>query len=214
MEGIRRDRLGIFQSYGLSRLQKRIVVAGIDGKELSPDAIYRAMNTTDRDTYDFEVTGLRKSGILEEIRSGTSAQQIARQRHVDKGTIARFRVCQPSSPSAQHQQLESRSVTTLAGRELFPEETGIFVGDLPPGISESDLRPVFQRFGKVRKVILRRNTKPDNGRYYAVVWLESLAEVDRALDGLYGFKLNNTELFISRFRAKPTASGGRRVHAR
>jgi ATP-dependent DNA helicase RecG len=72
------DWLSLFQAHELSRLQKRIVVAGIDSKELSPQDIYRAMNTTDRDTYDFEVTGLRNSGILEEIRSGSAAQQLAR----------------------------------------------------------------------------------------------------------------------------------------
>lgn len=192
--------LGLFQSNELSRLQKRIVVAGIDGKELSPDDIYRAMNTTDRDTYDFEVTGLRKSGILAEIRGNAAAQQIARQKRIDKGRVARFRVSQPSSATPS-QQVRALPVTLRKERELFPEESGIFIGDLAPQISEEDLRPVFQRFGRVRKVLIRQNAFGTKDRY-AVVWLENSAEVARALDALYGFKLNGIELVMSRFRAK------------
>jgi ATP-dependent DNA helicase RecG len=195
------DWLGLFQSFALSRLQKRIVVAGIDGKELSPDDIYRAMNTTDRDTYDFEVTGLRKPGILAEIRSNTAAQQIARQKRIDKGKVARFRVSQPSSSATLSRQVPLQPVKLRKERELFPEESGIFIGSLAAGISEDDLRPVFQRFGRVRKVLIRQNALGAKDRY-AVVWLESSAEVGRALDALYGFKLNGVELVLSRFRAK------------
>ena len=88
--------LHLFNSYELSRLQKRIVVAGMDGKELSPNDIYAAMNTEDRDTYDLEVTGLRKSEILTEIRSTAAAQQMSRSRRIPKSKIPRFRVQHPA----------------------------------------------------------------------------------------------------------------------
>jgi ATP-dependent DNA helicase RecG len=90
------DWLSMFHSSGLSRLQKRIVVAGMDGKELSPDNIFRAMNAEDRDTYDFEITGLRKSGVLDEIRSSPAAQQLAKNRRIAKSKIARFKVRNPA----------------------------------------------------------------------------------------------------------------------
>jgi ATP-dependent DNA helicase RecG len=206
------DWLSLFQTSTLSRLQKRIVVAGIDGKELSPETIYRAMNTEDRDTYDLEVTGLRKSGILHESRSSSAAQQMARNKRTPKGKIPRFRVSsQPLKPDSA--EVRPQSAPTLIRRELFPEDTGVFVGNLPSGASDGDLHSVFQRFGTVRKVTLRRDMRPGHEGRYGIVWFDSSAEVEKAIDGLYGFRLNDRELMLQRFRAKrtpPPRSGRRR----
>ena len=150
--------LSVFRSQELSRLQKRIVVAGMDGKELSPDDIYHAMNTEDRDTYDFEVTGLRKSNVLTQIRSTTSAQQIAKSKRIVKSKIPRFRASQPVTAKSHSQQTVQQPPTFIEsrGRELFPEETGVFVSNLDLTTTESELRSILQRFGKVRKVTMNR----------------------------------------------------------
>ena len=150
--------LSVFRSQELSRLQKRIVVAGMDGKELSPDDIYHAMNTEDRDTYDFEVTGLRKSNVLTQIRSTTSAQQIAKSKRIVKSKIPRFRVSQPVTAKSHSQQTVQQPPTFIEsrGRELFPEETGVFVSNLDLTTTEAELRSILQRFGKVRKVTMNR----------------------------------------------------------
>jgi len=197
------DWLSLFQTATLSRLQKRIVVAGIDGKELSPETIYKAMNTEDRDTYDLEVTGLRKSGILHEIRSSSAAQQMARNKRVPKGKIPRFRVSSQSLQSSSS-QVKPQNAATFIRRELFPEETGVFIGNLASEVGEADIRSVFQRFGTVRKVTLRRDMRPGHEGRYGIVWFDSSAEVEKALDGLYGFRLNDRELMLQRFRAKRT----------
>jgi ATP-dependent DNA helicase RecG len=200
------DWLSLFQSVGPSRLQKRIIVAAIDGKELSPEDIYRAMNTTDRDTYDLEVTGLRKSGILQEIRSSSAAQQMARNRRVPKGKIPRFRVSAQPAKEGSLEAVKQLKTASLIRRDLFPEETGIFVGNLDIGVKEYQLRAVFQRFGKVRKVIFGKDKRSDSGGLYAVVWLENAAEVSQAIDALYGFRLNNREVMLQRFRRRPQYS--------
>ncbi len=44
--------LNQFSNYSLTTRQKNILVRGMDGKELSPEDIYIAMNIDDRDTYD------------------------------------------------------------------------------------------------------------------------------------------------------------------
>lgn len=192
------DWLSVFQSANLSRLQKRIVAGGIGGKELSPEDIYRAMNTEDRDTYDLEVTGLRKSGILQEIRSSSAAQQMARSRRVPKGKVPRFRVVSQTAKTGSAQPEAALKTSSLIRRELFPEETGVFVGNLGNETSDHDLRGVFQRFGTVRKIIFGTGSA---GRY-AVVWLENAEAASKAIDALYGFKINNRELVLNRFRAK------------
>jgi ATP-dependent DNA helicase RecG len=198
------DWLGMFQSSGLSRLQKRIVVAGMDGKELSPDDIYRAMNTEDRDTYDFEITGLRKSGVLDEIRSSPAAQQMAKSRRMPKSKIARFKVRNPASVKPTDVAAlasDTRSIP-VPRRELYPEECGVFIGNLEPATTDDDLRSVFLRFGQVRKVITNWDKRPGVSSKYAVLWLGSAAEANDAIDALYGFKLNGRELQVQRFRAK------------
>ena len=198
------DWLSLFHSCTLSRLQKRIVVAGIDGKELSPDDIYRAMNTEDRDTYDFEVTGLRKSNILNEIRSSTAAQQMSRNRRLPKSSIPRFRVCQPAQLKAGSPAAVNPNPASVIGprRELYPEETGVFISNLDPSTTDPELIAIFQRFGKVRKVIMNWDKRPGIASKYAVLWLESADQANKAIDALYGFKLKSRELQVQRFRAK------------
>ena len=68
--------------------------------------------------------------------------------------------------------------------------------------TEAELRSILQRFGKVRKVTMNRDMRPDAASQYAILWLESAEEANNALDALYGFKLNGRELQVQRFRAK------------
>ncbi len=95
--------LAEFGEFGLSRLQKRIVAAGMGDRELSQKAISSAMNSDDRNTYDQEVTGLRKMGVLVEIRNNLKAQALAKSLNRKKSEIGRFRVAVPQQkrrPSA------------------------------------------------------------------------------------------------------------------
>ena len=89
------EYLRLFEVFNLSRLQKRIVSLGISDREISPEDIYKAMSTDDRDTYDKEVTGLRESGILQTIRTNVVATQQARRKRVPKRKIGRFKVRPP-----------------------------------------------------------------------------------------------------------------------
>jgi ATP-dependent DNA helicase RecG len=198
------DWLGLFNSFELSRLQKRIVVAGIDGKELSPEDVYRAMNTEDRDTYDLEVTGLRKSNLLAEIRSTAAAGQMSKQRRVPKASIPRFKVRQPGLTKPEAVSGKKTPVSMVGPeRELYPEETGVFIGNLDPSTKEEELSAILQRFGRVRKVVMNPDKRPGIPSKYAIVWLESADQANKAIDVLYGFKLKGQELLVQRFRAKP-----------
>src|SRR5262249_3789968 len=87
-------------------------------------------------------------------------------------------------------------------RELYPEGTGVFVGNLDPRVSEEELRAVFQRFGTIRRVILNWDKRPGIPTRYAVLFLESAEQANAALDALYGFKLNEREMQVMRFRAR------------
>lgn len=180
-----------FQEFKLSRLQKRIVVAGMRGDPLSRDAILAAMNTSDRDTYDAEVTGLRKRGILEEVLSQAEAR--AKKRKIEMRGVPRFRVVVPDP--------NQRPARVPGGRrpaEIFPEGTGVYITGAPPDVQRKELESLFGRFGRVRKVLIKEGQ-------HAVVWLESEAAVNEAVERLYGIRVRNHELRLRRFRSKDGA---------
>ncbi|AKK72017.1 hypothetical protein OK18_04640 [Chryseobacterium gallinarum] len=87
--------LNMFKNYEISPLQKRIIILGIKSTEISPSDIYKAMNTTDRDTYDKEVTSLRRLGILKEIRTNSTATILSRKTKISKQKIGRYKIQNP-----------------------------------------------------------------------------------------------------------------------
>ena len=101
--------LSLFDSFSLTPNQKKIVVLGMNDREISPDDIYKSLSTEDRNTYEETVTPLRKSGILKQIRSNGYASQMAKQMVRSNGDasqmakqmgklkkkIARFKVQKP-----------------------------------------------------------------------------------------------------------------------
>ena len=93
---VQQDFLRLFARYSLSTIQKRILILGINDKEIAPFDIYQAMNTKDRDTYDREVTWLRNQRLLEQIRTNIEAKNIANKEKKDKQKITRFKVVIPS----------------------------------------------------------------------------------------------------------------------
>ena len=103
--------LSLFKEFQPSRLQKRILVAGINGQPLSARQITQALNSNDRDVYDQEVTELRNAGILVEIRNNAAAAALARQKNVAKNVVERFKVLTPD---------DARSATPDKGKRLSP----------------------------------------------------------------------------------------------
>ena len=93
---IQEEFIKLFQHLGLTKLQKRIIVAGMNQKELSPTDINAAMNTHDRDTYDREVTSLRKANVLIETKTSVQAYNIALKNKIEKRSVPRFIVVVPN----------------------------------------------------------------------------------------------------------------------
>jgi ATP-dependent DNA helicase RecG len=92
---IQEEFLRLFYDFGLSPIQKRILVAGMNDKELSPADIFSAMNTSDRDTYDREVTNLRNLNLLKQIRTNAEALFLSKKNSINKQKIGRFKVVIP-----------------------------------------------------------------------------------------------------------------------
>ncbi len=92
---IQEEFLRLFADFELTSIQKRIIVAGMNNKELSPADIYSAMNTNDRDTYDKNVTYLRKLKLLKQIRTNPQASLLSKKNNIHKQKIGRFKVVVP-----------------------------------------------------------------------------------------------------------------------
>ncbi|MEQ1744431.1 MAG: ATP-binding protein [Saprospiraceae bacterium] len=88
--------LNMFAKFNLTNNQKKIVLLGIEGANVAPDDIYKAMNSRDRDTYDREVTGLRNLGILNQFRSNANATIFAKKNRIHKSKVERFQIRIPS----------------------------------------------------------------------------------------------------------------------
>ncbi len=88
--------LKLFESFHLSPRQKRIAILGMEGRGISPHAIYNALHTKDLRIYNEEVTFLRKQEILIQIRTNAQATQYAKSHHIPKQKVARFKIRVPS----------------------------------------------------------------------------------------------------------------------
>lgn len=93
---IEAEFLELFAGFELTSLQKRILIAGMNDKEISPADIYSAMNTKDRDIYDKNVTYLRKKALLTQIRTNAQAAILSKKKGISKEKITRFKVSIPN----------------------------------------------------------------------------------------------------------------------
>jgi ATP-dependent DNA helicase RecG len=89
--------LKLFLVHKLSGLQKRVVVLGMGGREISRQDIVKSLSTKDRDVYDLTVTPLRHQGILAQVRTAAAAASMAQRKGINRDAIGRWKVVAPSS---------------------------------------------------------------------------------------------------------------------
>ncbi|MCW5921499.1 MAG: putative DNA binding domain-containing protein [Saprospiraceae bacterium] len=88
--------LNLFSKYNLTSNQKKIVLLGMQGEEIAPEDMFRAMNTSDRDIYDKEVTGLRMAGLLQKSRSKSEVTKIFLNQRISRRKIAQYKIVVPT----------------------------------------------------------------------------------------------------------------------
>lgn len=143
--------LSLFQTYELDQYQKRIVIAGIDGRKLSTAMIYSALGSSDRNLYDRSVTTLRVSGILKEVHSGAYATKIAKETKRKKQDIPRFSVKAPS-------QNKSEDISNK-----------VYIYGLPIEVDEDLLKKEMSLFGHIVNVKLPREESTQQIRGFAFI---------------------------------------------
>jgi len=178
--------LSLFNDFGLSSLQKKIVVLGMNEREISPGDIYKALNTKDRNTYDREVTALRVGGILQEIRTNVQANYMARKTHQPKHSIPRFKISLPS--------------------EILDLNTKkIFVSNITDDVDSKKLRAFFESCGEITGVDIPKKENKVKG--FAFISFKASEAVDKALK-LNGTQLNGRLVRVSKYN-RPSKNQGR-----
>ena len=81
----------------------------------------------------------------------------------------------------------------------------IYIGNLPLEISEKDLRHIFQEFGQVLSVNVRRGRFSGGSKDFGFVEMPNEAEARAAIAGLNGRELRGRSLVV--YEGHPRSAG-------
>lgn len=85
----------------------------------------------------------------------------------------------------------------------------IFVGNLPFGTSEEELRSLFENYGSVSRISIMLDRETGRSRGFAFVEMASDEEAESAISGTNGSSLGGRTLNVNEARPRPDrASGG------
>ena len=84
----------------------------------------------------------------------------------------------------------------------------LFVGNLPFGLSEGDLRTLFEQFGTVDRVSIITDRETGKPRGFAFVEMSDDEASARAITELNGKEVQGRALSVSEARPKAERSGG------
>lgn len=182
--------LEAFSSFNLSNLQKRIVALGMDDREISPDDIYRAMGTRDRNIYDVEVTGLRNQEILVQTRTPSAATQVAKLRKIPKQAVGRFKLQIPSEADTKNMPVAT-AVKAM-------NDAKVYIGNLHYTVTQDDLQTLLEehRLQGIQKIELP--LQGGHARGFAFVQFDTPSHARQAIEAL-----NDQSFMGLNLKAKP-----------
>ena len=85
----------------------------------------------------------------------------------------------------------------------------IFVGNLDFAATDSSVRAMFERYGKVDRVNLVTDRDTGRSRGFAFVEMSNTEEADKAIAGLNGTEFGGRALNVNEARPKTQGAGGR-----
>lgn len=84
----------------------------------------------------------------------------------------------------------------------------IFVGNLSFGVTESELRSLFETYGSVERVNLITDRDTGQARGFGFVEMSANSDADRAIAALNGSDFSGRALNVNEARPKPERSFG------
>lgn len=87
----------------------------------------------------------------------------------------------------------------------------VYIGNLPPDVTEEDLQDIFRQFGEVLGVRLVMDKGTGQSRRFGFIDMASNEEAEAAIDALNECEIEGFELTV--FKASPREyKGGRGLH--
>jgi len=86
----------------------------------------------------------------------------------------------------------------------------LFVGNLPPDITETELQEAFKAFGQVATVSIIKDKFSGASRGFGFVEMPSKAEAQSAINGLNGTELKGRAITVNESRPRSDGRGGNR----
>ncbi len=197
--------LSLFEKVKLTKVQKKIVVLGMEGREISPNDIFGAIGSVNRDIYDREVTSLRKSSVLAEVRSAIEAGGVARLRKIDKKSVPRFAVWLPQGLEGPMQPNLLRDDNVGAS---FNQERTIFLGNVPPDLSDGEIRSILGEVHIANRFISRAVRIEGQILQYVLAEYNDSQSADAIIALLNGREIHGLSLKAEKY--KPRRRGGKR----
>lgn len=84
----------------------------------------------------------------------------------------------------------------------------IYVGNLPFGATEDELKQAFSAYGQVASVSIIKDKFSGESRGFGFVEMPAKAEADAAIAGLNGTELNGRTLTVNEARPRTEGRGG------
>ncbi|XP_010262452.1 PREDICTED: putative G3BP-like protein isoform X2 [Nelumbo nucifera] len=158
------------------------------------------------------------------IARGQSASSVAPQPSLNKSTPTTSEWLQTPQPTFQQSNTASSIVPERSGAEAAeevttPEEEGelrsVYVRNLPPTVSVSDIEQEFKNFGRIKPDGVAIRHRKDVGICYAFVEFEDIAGVQNAIQAS-PIQLCGRQVHIEERRASSSglSRGGRRGRGR
>lgn len=176
--------LSLFKQFNLTPLQKKIVVVGMANRELSPDDIFKAMNTDDSDTYNKEVGFLRGSRILIEVRTYSTAITYAKKQNIHKRYVPRYKVQIPVDKGIKQLQDD-------------PDKC-VFIANLPQKMTRQGIKELFASCGTVERIYLPLDGSSFQAKGFGFVWFDKSESAQKAIDQLNGYKVDGRVIVVKK----------------
>lgn len=90
--------------------------------------------------------------------------------------------------------------------------TRIFVGNLPHTATESEVRSLFDRYGRVSSVQIKTDAETNRPRGFAFVTMPSMEDAEEAIARLSRSSMNGRALTVNEARARTGTGTGTAPH--
>lgn len=176
-----------FSGFALSREQKTVVRLGYNSRIISPQEIWDACGIVDTEYYRQLVESLYQLGIMYNAKRHNAIINEAHSNRLPKKQVARYMIRIPQ---------EKRAVVAQTYDES-DEYTKVFVANITPETTKTQLYELFQQFGEVSDVFIPIDFTSKRNKGFAFVEFEERPSAEKGVALSQKVDLNGHSLYIN-----------------